>query len=141
MAKITGSCLCGAVVYKISVDPIAVGNCHCRACQRATGAPFFTEAFFPRDSVSVTGELTEYSGEADSGATAYRSFCSKCGSLILAYGDDPELVTVSVATFDEPARYPPQLDIWVDFAQPWTHMDSHTPKYARSPKERQETDA
>ena len=34
-----GGCLCGAVRYRISAEPIDAGDRHCRMCQRSTGAP------------------------------------------------------------------------------------------------------
>ena len=38
---ITGGCLCGAVRYEVSQLPDDdVGYCHCRMCQKATGALF-----------------------------------------------------------------------------------------------------
>ena len=34
-----GGCLCGAVRYRISAAPSHTDYCHCRMCQRSTGAP------------------------------------------------------------------------------------------------------
>ena len=36
----SGSCLCGAVSYQASVEPHYQFNCHCRDCQKATGAAY-----------------------------------------------------------------------------------------------------
>ena len=43
----TGGCLCGAVRYRATVDPIRVVNCHCGMCRRASGAAFLTHVHFP----------------------------------------------------------------------------------------------
>ena len=33
----TGSCLCGAVHYTISGDPMMAGHCHCIDCRKSAG--------------------------------------------------------------------------------------------------------
>ena len=38
----TGGCLCGAVRYRASADPVRVVNCHCGMCRRTSGAAFMT---------------------------------------------------------------------------------------------------
>ena len=35
-----GGCLCGAVRYRIGVEPRNADYCHCRMCRRAGGAPW-----------------------------------------------------------------------------------------------------
>ena len=35
-----GGCLCGQVRYGFTGDPLLVGVCHCRNCQKQSGAPF-----------------------------------------------------------------------------------------------------
>jgi hypothetical protein len=37
---VTGGCACGAVRYEYSADPVFMGNCHCRDCQRTTGSAY-----------------------------------------------------------------------------------------------------
>ena len=34
-----GGCACGAIRYECAGAPRYMGNCHCRDCQQATGAP------------------------------------------------------------------------------------------------------
>ena len=37
---LTGGCQCGAIRFAMSVPPPKVSICHCRMCQKASGAPF-----------------------------------------------------------------------------------------------------
>ena len=43
----TGGCLCGAVRYRASADPLRVVSCHCGMCRRTSGAAFLTFVHFP----------------------------------------------------------------------------------------------
>ena len=45
-----GGCLCGAVRYSFNARPLAVNACHCRDCQRFTGATNFITVYAPRES-------------------------------------------------------------------------------------------
>lgn len=49
-----GGCLCGATRYRTEGEPLRVTICHCRFCQRATGAAFMVEPIFRLENVSVT---------------------------------------------------------------------------------------
>lgn len=37
MKAITGGCVCGAIRYEVTAEPIVTFNCHCRDCQKTTG--------------------------------------------------------------------------------------------------------
>jgi len=39
-----GGCTCGKVRYRLNSDPMFVHCCHCRWCQRETGAAFALNA-------------------------------------------------------------------------------------------------
>ncbi len=39
---VTGGCLCGEVRYRAQGEPLWVVHCHCRWCQRVSGAAFLT---------------------------------------------------------------------------------------------------
>jgi len=78
-ALITGGCLCGDVRYEISKPPIDSGYCHCRMCQRFSGAPVIFGETFPIEAVQFTqGQPTYYK----SSPIAERGFCKRCGSSL-----------------------------------------------------------
>ncbi len=46
-----GGCTCGAVRYRMTGGPMFVHCCHCRWCQRETGASFALNAMIEADRV------------------------------------------------------------------------------------------
>jgi hypothetical protein len=39
-APYTGGCQCGSVRFVLTTEPIRLGACHCRECQRQSGSAF-----------------------------------------------------------------------------------------------------
>ncbi|MBF9035410.1 GFA family protein [Rhodobacterales bacterium HKCCE2091] len=72
-----GSCLCGAIRYRVTAELGPVTACHCTQCRKITGH-YAAAVPAPWDSVAVTGEVKWYrSSEA-----ARRGFCPDCGSYL-----------------------------------------------------------
>jgi hypothetical protein len=78
----TGGCMCGAIRYECEAEPIAMGNCHCRDCQRATGSGFAAAVLVPISAVKISGEVKYHEVTGDSGAIVRRGFCSNCGARL-----------------------------------------------------------
>lgn len=133
MNPICGTCLCGRVSYEINEQPVGVANCHCLACQKATGAAYFTEAEFSRAAVKIEGSLTVFETRADSGNPSFRAFCSACGSLIAGYGAPNGRIAIAVSTMADAKEFRPEMDIYVASAQPWVALDPAIPKYPGRP--------
>ncbi|WP_342748559.1 GFA family protein [Devosia submarina] len=77
---LTGGCQCGAVRYKVGVQPINVHLCHCRMCQKAVGGPFAVICpVLKTDFVVTRGEI----GWFHSSAVARRGFCRDCGTPLI----------------------------------------------------------
>jgi len=68
----TGGCMCGAVRYESSAEPVMTANCHCRDCQRATGSAYVSVLFVPRHAISITGEVKHHDVRGDRGHTLRR---------------------------------------------------------------------
>ncbi|MBQ0718635.1 MAG: GFA family protein [Gammaproteobacteria bacterium] len=129
---LTGGCFCGAIRYRITAPPFGQANCHCRACQRATGGAFAGVLLVPTEALEVAGEYREFTELGDSGNKVSRGFCPQCGSTLFARTTRiASMRPVYAATLDKPELFTPTLDAWVDFAQPWVTMDESLPKYRR----------
>jgi hypothetical protein len=50
---LTGGCQCGAIRFALSASPRRVSICHCRMCQKASGAPFASFADIEGDSIEI----------------------------------------------------------------------------------------
>ncbi|HJU18853.1 MAG TPA: GFA family protein [Stellaceae bacterium] len=131
----TGGCLCGAVRYESSGEPVFALLCHCRDCQRQSGSAYNAALRVPAAGFRVTrGAPKLYVKTADSGNTVTRAFCPECGSpLFLRVSARPDLVGIRVGTLDDPSGFRPEADIFVKSAQPWDHMNPELPKYPAYP--------
>ena len=52
--KFAGGCLCGCVRYECSADPIFMGNCHCRDCQKSSGGAYEPDIGLPAGALKIT---------------------------------------------------------------------------------------
>lgn len=131
---ITGGCLCGTIRYAINAEPVGAGNCHCRTCQKASGAPYLSILFVPYEGLEIIGIYKEFETLSDSGNTVYRGFCAECGTMLFARNSGNDKVRpVSAVTLDNPGIYKPNMDFWVSDAQAWDIMDSNIPKFDANP--------
>jgi hypothetical protein len=54
MTRHEGGCLCGAVRFALSADPLRVTVCHCHFCQRNTGTAYLVEPVFAKTEFQIT---------------------------------------------------------------------------------------
>jgi hypothetical protein len=129
-----GGCMCGAVRYECTADPMFMGNCHCRDCQQASGAAYVGALGVPANGVKITGNVKYYESKADSGGTAKRGFCPNCGARLFSMPSfAPDLLVILAASLDDPSIYKAGMDIYTSSAQPWDHMDPALPKFPKMP--------
>jgi hypothetical protein len=129
----TGGCMCGAIRYECAAETIFMGNCHCRACQQATGTAFAAAILVPRDAVSIAGDVKYYDVKGGSGNILSRGFCPNCGSRLFGKPANPEFLGIMAGSLDDPVGFIPTFDFHVASAQPWDYMNPDLPKFAKSP--------
>jgi hypothetical protein len=121
-----GGCLCAKVRFRVTAAPLDSGYCHCRMCQRNSGAPVVAWVTFPTTGFAwIAGKPAEYPSSTD----AKRFFCASCGSyLVFASAKSPEEISVNTASFDTPADFPPRKHIFIESRIPWFHTDDELPE-------------
>lgn len=129
----TGSCLCGAIRFEVDKPPISSGFCHCRICQKFTGAPVGVWTAVPVSAVRFT------SGQPKlfwSSPIAERGFCGECGTSLTYRLMKPEPAThmvIFTTAFDKPEELTPVVHGGVESQMPWLDINDDLP---RSPSER-----
>jgi hypothetical protein len=133
-----GGCLCGAVRYATSAEPVRVTFCHCKFCQKATGSAYMVEPIFLKGSFEITsGKPATYSQASEgSGKRVNINFCSTCGTkLFLDFERFPQAVGVYGGTFDDPNWFErgPQISkhIFLDSAQQGTVIPAGFKTYSQ----------
>jgi len=132
---IAGGCLCRAVRFEINVDaPLGARYCWCRVCQYLGAGTGAVSALFRKADVVVSGPLTDYVSQADSGSTMHRRFCARCGTQIFSEAEErPELIFVRAGALDDPNLAPPKATIWAQSAPNWACLDPHLPRVVGQP--------
>ena len=101
---LTGGCQCGAVRFALSAAPVKVSICHCRMCQKATGAPFASLADIERSDFAWTrGKPATFR----SSSIAERDFCTNCGTPLSFRRVDGPRIDIMTGAFDRPDRMVP----------------------------------
>lgn len=122
MTTADGGCTCRFVRYRMTSGPLFVHCCHCRWCQRESGASFALNALIEADRVQVMeGEVDIIDTPSASGRGQKIARCPRCRVAVWSNysGAGDALRFVRVGTLDEPDRFPPDVHIFTASKQPW----------------------
>ncbi|ORY60651.1 glutathione-dependent formaldehyde-activating protein [Pseudomassariella vexata] len=125
---ILGVCACRQIRYEFSKRPIYVHCCHCRYCQRETGAPFALNAMYEADSVKLTNPDMKPEIICTPTASGNPQSIARCPSCKVAvwshYGSHGgDLISfVRIGTLDEPDLFPPDMHIYTASQQLWVKL-------------------
>lgn len=119
-----GSCTCGHVRYHVFSEPMIVHCCHCRGCQKNSGASSALNALFEADRVElVSGDIEEIMVPTPSGTGQTITRCCKCKVAVWSnynMGGLREYIRfIRVGTLDTPDQFPPDVHIYTCSKQPW----------------------
>ena len=127
---IEGGCDCRAVRYRIQTRPLFVHCCHCRWCQRESGASFALNAMIEAERVINVGcnpELVQTPSESGKGQVIAR--CPNCWIAVWSHysGAGSLLSFIRVGTLDNPDLLPPDIHIFTRSKQPWVVIPEGVP--------------
>jgi hypothetical protein len=116
---LTGACNCGAVRFEISEPLIAAYYCHCRRCQRRSGAAASANALSaPGTFRIVAGDESLRTWTPEEGREKW--FCGECGSAV--FGSDPnraDPISIRMGALDRDPEIRPSVRLFVNYAAPW----------------------
>jgi len=125
-----GGCLCSAIRFRISGEPVFSSICHCSTCRRASAAPTVAWLTFDRGQVEI---LSGVPRTYRSSQGVVRQFCGTCGSqLSYESAESPTTIDITTASMDNPNLFPPTLETWVEHRVSWQIADQSRAQYPRS---------
>jgi hypothetical protein len=125
-----GGCTCRFVRFRMTAVPLFVHCCHCRWCQRETGASFALNALIESDCVELLeGEVDLVATPSHSGKGQSIARCPRCRVAVWSHyaGAGDALSFVRVGSLDDPDRFPPDIHIFTDSKQPWVVLAPDVP--------------
>lgn len=125
-----GGCDCRTLRYRLETKPLFVHCCHCRWCQRESGAAFALNALIETERVTlVSGEPEIVDTPSASGKGQKIVRCPKCRIAVWSNysGAGPAFRFVRVGTLDEPDHLPPDIHIYTSTKQPWIILPANVP--------------
>ena len=135
MKTIEGGCLCGAIRYQFSCQPVKTLICHCKHCQLQTGSAFSVVVGIRRGTLKLTkGQSRVFYDTDDNGLVVSRHFCPDCGSPIMSDTEaEPGIVFIKAGTLDDTSWLSPETQVWAESAQPWINAEKSIPSFQREP--------
>ena len=128
-----GGCDCRQIRYRLVATPLFVHCCHCRWCQRETGASFALNAMVESDRITLLAGAPELvATPSASGKGQQIARCPTCRIAVWSHyaGAGPVVGFLRVGTLDTPDVLPPDIHIFTASRQPWVMLQPQTPAVA-----------
>jgi hypothetical protein len=125
-----GGCDCREVRYRLLSPPLFVHCCHCRWCQRETGAAFALNALIETERLELTAGRVEIVHTPSASGKGQRiARCPACRLALWSHyaGAGDALAFVRVGTLDDPDALPPDIHIFTSTKQPWVVLPPGAP--------------
>ncbi|HEY8596455.1 MAG TPA: GFA family protein [Devosiaceae bacterium] len=135
---VEGGCICGSVRYRLKAMPLTVYRCHCKDCQRSSGAGFSMSAIVPAEAIElISGEPVVFEKTAQSGNRLKMMRCGTCGTLVWNRPASGNAIVLKPGTLDDASWAVPVGNIWTASAVPWAGIDRGDVNFEGQPTSRQ----
>ena len=130
---VSGSCLCGAVRFELSGEPVWSHHCHCSRCRKTRGTHFATNVFFPLDALRFTQGEERTRAYRPPGAERFTHvFCETCGCTLPFRNPGRNMVVVPVGSLDDDPHFEPRAHIYVGSKPDWSEVDDGLPRHVEA---------
>jgi len=125
-AGVEGGCICGAIRYRLTREPMIIHACHCRDCQKLTGTAFVTNLWIEREFIEMSGpEPVAFPVPAGPSGTRHEVFhCPACGTALWGkyHGAPGDTLFVRGGTLDDIGMITPDVHIYTRSKVPWLEL-------------------
>jgi hypothetical protein len=126
--QVSGGCFCGSVRFEARAYIRDAYYCHCRTCQKISGAPAGIGVFVEPGSLRFTKGEPQFFQTSHFGE---RGFCRDCGSRLIwkhIGTQHPELTNLDVGCLDHPEHVVPTSHQCVESQLHWYQFDAGLPR-------------
>ncbi len=94
---LNGSCLCGAITFKVNAPAQGTSACHCGQCRKQSGH-VWASAYVDKADLQIEGPVKWY----EASPTAKRGFCGACGSSLFWTAHAEDTISFALGALDAP---------------------------------------
>lgn len=117
---VRGSCVCGAVAFRIEGPFKAFQYCHCSRCRKRTGSAMVANIFVPVDQFRwEKGEDRVRRFELPEAKYWCNAFCTECGSAMPWLSKTGKTMVVGAGALDDDPGDRPRFSIYYGSRAPW----------------------
>jgi hypothetical protein len=133
--SLEGSCLCGAVTYRIVAPFKQFAHCHCQRCRKATGTAHATNLYGePGNFKWLTGEELTVRFDLPSARSFATVFCRTCGSPLPHVTRNGRTMVVPAGSLDDEPTPSPQVRIFWGSRAGWSGSSDGLPTTVELPE-------
>jgi len=127
---ISGSCLCDAIRFEATGEPLVMVNCHCSRCRRGRSAAHASNVFVGLDQFRWTrGEHHVKVFDLPGAERFGTNFCEICGSDVPRHSPKIGRVNIPGGCLDTDPRIRPGYHIFVGSKAPWFEITDALPQH------------
>ena len=131
---VRGSCLCGAVEFKVLEPFKIVHNCHCSRCRRARAAAHTTNGFTSSDAVRfIKGEEHIKTYKLPDARFFTHVFCEICGSPMPRVDPERRIALTPLGALDDDPGAKAADNIFVAYKADWYDITDALPAFDEAP--------
>ena len=131
---LNGSCLCGAVTYRVRSPYLRFAHCYCTRCRKATGTGHATNLYVEPDHFEWTaGQESTVRYDLPSAKSFATTFCKHCGSPIPHHTRSGKVMVIPAGSLDDAPGLKPQYRIFWGSRAEWSCVDDTAPAYETLP--------
>lgn len=134
-APYEGGCVCGAIRYRLTNEPLTLYACHCTDCQRHFGTSFALSMIVLGEALHlIRGEPRIHAVTTPGGIHRRGTFCGDCASRLWGVPVRfPEVAVLRPGTLDDTSWLDPVAHIWTRSAQPWVVIPEGAVRFETQP--------